>query len=171
MRLSSILFWGALFLAGASPSWSDSFLLNGQCHDVDMYGIYKVCGAPSERDHERHSHAIVQPVYITLPQPLSAPAPVSVPVPTDNDLPHRELTAVEAKLHALHLLLVDKQTHSEVGAAFFDEETRYLAEIEHNEQSAADRNGGYLTVAQEDLLLHQLQDVENEINENISTNG
>src|SRR5258706_1179857 len=172
MKFFSFSLLVTLLLAGTLPSWADSFMPSGPCHDMDMYGIYKVCGAPEERHHEERSPVVVQPVYATIYQPLVAPVPVieSVPMPvtTGNDSLHRELAAVDAKLHALHLLLVDKQTHGEIGANFFDEETRYLDKIEHHEQSAADANGGYLTVAQENSLLQQLQDVENEINRNIS---
>jgi hypothetical protein len=172
MKFSPVLLLATLFLAGTLPSWGDSFMPNGPCHDMDMYGIYKVCGTPDERHHEEPLQTIVQPVYVTIPQPLVAPAPVSefepTPVTTDNESPHRELTAVDAKLHDLHLLLVDKQAHGEIGTSFFDEETRYLAQIEQHEQSSANANGGYLTIAQENSLLQQLRDVENEINRTIS---
>jgi hypothetical protein len=168
MKFSPVPLLATLFLAGALPSWAFSPMPAGPCHNVDMYGIYQICGTPEERHHEDHPQVIVQPVYVTVPQPYVAPTPVpfSAPIPaaTDTDFSHRELTVVDAKLHALHLLLADKQTRGEIGPNFFDEETRYLAQIERHEQSAADANGGYLTVAQENSLLRQLQDVENEIN-------
>jgi hypothetical protein len=159
MKFSPIPLLATIFLAGTLPSWADSPMLSGPCHDVDMYGIYKVCGTPEVRHHEERQQALVQPVYAIIPQPLAAPAPA---------IAGRDLTAVDAKLHALHLLLVDKQTRGEIGVNFFDEETRYLDQIEHHEQSAADTNGGYLTEAQENSLLQQLQDVENEINQNVT---
>src|SRR5882672_7751950 len=167
MKFSPAPILATLLLGGTPASGAGSPMPNGPCHDVDMYGIYKICGTPEERHHAERPPTIVQPVYVTIPQPLVAPSPVSepltAPVTTDNESPRRPLTAVEAELHALHLLLVDKQTRGEIAADFFDEETRYLSQIEHHEQSAADTNGGYLTVEQENALLQQLQDVENEI--------
>jgi hypothetical protein len=175
MKLSPIPLLAALILAGALPARADSAMANGPCRNVDMYGIYTICGTPDDRHHDDHRETPIQPVYVTIPQPLSAPAPDFASVPTnfatDTDSSRRELTAVDTRLHDLHLLLGDKQARGEIGANFFDEETRYLTQLEAREQSAANANGGYLTEAQENSLLQQLQDVENEINQTIANNG
>jgi hypothetical protein len=175
MRLSPIPLLTTLILAGTLPVWADPGIPSGPCHDVDMYGIYKICGTPDEQHHEDRRETVVQPVYMTIPEPVLTPAPPIASIPTsfgtDNDFSRRELTAVDTRLHDLHLLLDDKQSQGQIGASFFDEENRYLAQIQDREQSAANANGGYLTEAQENSLLQQLQDVENEINNAPSNNG
>lgn len=160
----------------------------GQCHNVDMYGIYTVCDTPGERHHEERPQTIVEPVYVTIPEPMmpqaSAPNPFPTPAPApartlDPEPPpvateeglRRVLTWVDDRLHRLHLLLNDKHASGEITADFFDEELRILAQIERREQSASDANGGYLTVAQENLLIQNLQDVENEIHQTYSNQG
>jgi hypothetical protein len=179
MKFYRISFLATLILSGALPVWADSAMPIGPCHDVDMYGIYKVCGSPVERHPEDRRETQIQPVYVTIPQPYATPAPTpssdfsSVPTPpaTDDDSSRRDLKVVDDRLHALHLYLDDKQSRGEIGANFFDEETRYLTQLEQREQSTADANGGYLTVAQENSFLQQLQAVETEINQTIANNG
>jgi len=151
----------------------------GQCHNVDMYGIYKICDAPNTPDarhHEEPPQTIAQPEFMTVLPPIvasfppafPAPAPPPDPVATP-DGPRRDLSVVDDRLHQVHLLLNDKHAHGEITADFFDEEIRLLAGIERHEQSDADANGDFLSVAQETTLLQKLQDVENEINQNLSS--
>jgi len=163
MKSSLMLLPVALLLACNLPPGAEAVMASGQCHDVDMYGIYKVCDPPpSERRHDERPRTFFQTEIVSIPQPIAAPP---------SDTLRRELTMVDAKLHALHLFLNDRQARGEIEANFFDEEMRYLAQIEDHEKSAADVNGGYLTEAQESALLQQLQDVEREINSTVSNNG
>jgi hypothetical protein len=99
-------------------------------------------------------------------EPVTAPMPVETVDPT-----RRDPGPFQAKLHALHLLLADKQSRGDIAPAFFDEEARYLDQIGSDEQSAAQANGGYLTVAQEINLMQQLQDVEGEITDAAADNS
>lgn len=162
MKSSLMLLPAALLLALSLPPGTEA-AANGQCHDVDMYGIYKVCDPPpGERHHEERPRAIFQTEIVSIPQPIAA---------QESDSLRRALTAVDSKLHALHFLLNDKQNRGEIADNLFDEELRYLAQIEDHEKSATDVNGGYLTEAQESTLLQQLQDVEREINNTVSNNG
>jgi hypothetical protein len=166
-----------MIFAGALPAWAEMGMPAGPCHNVDMYGIYQICGTPQDQHHDDHDRANTQPVYVTIPEPYPyvAPAPGFAPAPnpvgTVNDPSRRDLTAVDARLHELHLLLNDKQSWGRIGSDFYDEENRYLAQIESREQSAANANGGYLTVAQENTFLQQLQNIENEINQTTANNG
>jgi len=162
MKFAPILLLAGLLLACSSLTRADSSMPNGPCRDVDMYGIYKVCDPPQIQRHEERPQAVVQPVYVTIP----TPAP-----DTTDEGPRRDLAAVDDQLHRLHLLLNDKLDRGEIAANFFDEEIRRLAEIEHREQSDADALGGALTVAQENSLLLNLQNIENEINQTPSNQG
>jgi hypothetical protein len=189
MKLAPVLLLAALFLSCASPTRADSLMTNGSCHNVDMYGIYKICDPPTPQHEERREEprrADIQPVYVTVPvsmmpqasapNPFSTPAPAPSPAPepppvmTDDGL-RRELTWVDDRLHRIHLLLNDKHAGGEITADYFDEEIRRLAEIERREQTAADANGGYLTTVQENSLMQKLQDIENEINQIPSNQG
>ena len=186
MKSSPYPILGTLGIAVALLSGANAPLVAENCRYMDNYGIYKVCDPPPGQ-HAEHHETIVQTIYVPDPQPFATPAPVMqpapampdpmpTPIPTPptpivNDDSRRELTAVNAKLHQLHLLLVDKQNSGDIAANLYEEENRYLAQIEREAQSDADARGGYLTVAQENTFLQQLQQVETEINQNVTTNN
>lgn len=154
-----------------------------QCHNLDLYGISKVCDAPPVSDSHRRDddhRPAAQQGYVTVLPPIVAPypdpfpnltpAPAADPEPvTPYDGPHRELTLVDNRLHRIHLLLNDRHATGDISPDNFDEEIRLLTTIEHREQSEADTNGGYLTVAEENSLLQELQDTENEILGNLTS--
>src|ERR1035441_11026193 len=82
MKSSLMLLAAALLLACSFPNEALA-AATGQCHDVDMYGIYKVCDPPepAERQHEERPQAIVQPVYVPVYEPFTASFPASNPQP------------------------------------------------------------------------------------------
>jgi hypothetical protein len=183
-NLTQIPLLFTMLFAGALPAWAFMDAPAGPCHNVDMYGIYQICGTSQEQHHDDHDRNNAQTaVYVTSPDPYVAPAPGFIstpasgfsseptPVSTDDNSSRRDLTAVDSRLHEVHLLLNDKQSGGHIASDFYDEESRYLAQIESQEQSTANANGGYLTVAQENTFLQQLQNIENEINQNVANNG
>jgi hypothetical protein len=153
---AAVLIFSAAFLA-----WADTIAPNTPYHYDDMYGIYKVYDTPQNRDqdhHEKHHHEHPEIVYVNLAQPVVSSANGI----SDSD--HRDLSAVDDRLHVLHLKLNEEQTNQSITADFYDEENRYLHQIERREDDFSNANGGYLSSAQESTLLDQLQKIETELN-------
>jgi hypothetical protein len=69
MRYIQIHLLAMLFLASAIPAWANGFMPSGDCHNVDMYGIYTICGAPpDDRRPDNRPQTVVSPVvYATEP--------------------------------------------------------------------------------------------------------